>query len=279
MPCILAFGNCGRSPDSNRLANKSPDVSPATIAIDTLADDATGRTAEKLAHHSQIICRVRRIRFCLQQCDLCLVERQTRLVDQLVRISNIADLFACESAALKALDIDSMRLGRVTRQLDERRHILRQAGVHSDEGMRADFAELMDCGKAADDYPVADMNMTTQRRVIGKNRVISDLAVVRQVNVCKDPVIVAEPSNTGILRGTQIEGAEFANQVSVTDFQPGLLSAIFFVLGGSADRRKRREGIVTTNCRMPVDHHMWSDLGSSADLYVRPDNRVSANLD
>src|SRR5437667_12550554 len=87
MPYNLAFGSCGRKPDNRRPANKSPDASPATIAMDGtrdspdaatppwLADDATGGAVEERAQQADMCGRFRRAGLLLFQRALGLFQR------------------------------------------------------------------------------------------------------------------------------------------------------------------------------------------------------------
>ena len=61
------------------------------------------------------------------------------------------------------------------------------------ECVRADAAELVHRGEAAEDRVVADVHVAGELRVVGEDRVVADLAVVREVHVGHDPVVVAEP--------------------------------------------------------------------------------------
>src|SRR5471032_1055075 len=273
MPWMRASGRCGRKPDSSRAASTSPDGSPATTAIETgltmSADDATGRRIEEQAHVADLLGRRRRGRFFGQQRGLGLFQRQAGTVDQLVGGADAVDLLAREAAPFQAFDVDAVGLRRIAVQEHIRRHVLRQAGAHADEGVRADLAELVHVGEAAHDDPVADFDVAGQLRVVREDGVAADLAVVRQVDVGRDPVVVAEPRHAGVLHGADVEGAEFADGVAVADFQTGRLALPLHVLRRGADRRELEQLVVAADGRVALDDDVRADDGGG--MYRRHD--------
>src|SRR5471032_1662390 len=282
MPWMRASGSCGRNPDSSRAASTSPDGSPATTAIETglamSADDATGRRIEEQAHVADLLGRRRRGLLFGEQRGLGLFQRQAGTVDQLVGGADAVDLLAREAAPLQALDVDAVGLRRIAVQEHERRHVLRQAGAHADEGVRADLAELVHIGEAAHDDPVADFDVAGQLRVVREDRVAADLAVVRQVDVGRDPVVVAEPRHADVLHGAGVEGAEFADRVAVADFQTGRLAVPFLVLRRGADRRELEELVVAADGRVAFDDHVRADHRAGGYGHVRADDRIRADF-
>ena len=62
-------------------------------------------------------------------------------------------------------------------------------------------------------------------RVVGEDGVVADLAVVRDVHVGHDPVVVADARDARVLRGAAVEGAELADRVAVADLEPRGLAA------------------------------------------------------
>src|SRR6478736_5369881 len=96
--------------------------------------------------------------------------------------------------------------------------------------MISNFAKLVNSGKTAHDDPVTDMDMATQRGVIGKNGVIADLAIVGQVTISQHPVVVSQARNTSILSRTKIERTKFANKIAFTNLETRFFITIFLIL-------------------------------------------------
>ena len=89
----------------------------------------------------------------------------------------------------------------------------------------------MSAAKAAEKYPIIDMYMTRQLGVIGKNCTVADLAIMCDMHIGHDPVIVAHARNARVLRRPQIESTELADGIAIADDQAGRLARIFLVLG------------------------------------------------
>src|SRR6516225_9815542 len=87
MPWICASGSSGRIPDSNRLASKSPEDSPATMAIESLSDDATSGRIEEFAHLAQATGGLRRGGLGYSNRCFRLLQSVTGLVDQFVGVA------------------------------------------------------------------------------------------------------------------------------------------------------------------------------------------------
>ena len=122
------------------------------------------------------------------------------------------------------------------------------------------------------DGMIADMHMARELGIVGKNRMVADLAIMRQMHISHDPVAVANAGGTRILDGSAIEGAEFTYGVVVADFQTGWLPAIFFVLWCPAYGTKLVNRIAHANPRMRINHNMRSYPCSGANLHLRTDD-------
>ena len=76
--------------------------------------------------------------------------------------------------------------------------------------------------------------MTRQLRVVGKNRVAANLAIVGQMDIGHEQIVITHPGHTATVDGAGIESAKLSNGVAVADHQTGWLSSVFFVLRRSA---------------------------------------------
>ena len=187
---------------------------------------------------------------------------------------------AGETAAADAFDVDAARGRRVAVDQHEGRHVLGQAGVHADKGVRADLAELVDAGETGQDGPVSHFDVAGQLGVVREDGVAADLAIVRQVDVGAHPVVVAQAGDALVLRGAGVEGAEFADGVAVADFQPGRLRRPTSC--PAAGRRSRRTGKTCCPRRCVV----WPSMTTcgpttvrGADDDVRADDGIRPHFD
>ena len=96
--------------------------------------------------------------------------------------------------------------------------------------MDANFYELMHAGKSTERCPITDLNMSCQLRAIGNRGVATHHAIMRDMHIRHQPVIVADTGHALILHGATIETAVFANRIPITDFKLRRLALIFFIL-------------------------------------------------
>ena len=85
--------------------------------------------------------------------------------------------------------VDPADGGWVTVDDRERWDVLNDLGDSSGNGMRSYLAELMDGGEAGNDSIVRDVNMASEGSVVGKDDIISDLAIVCDVSVGEAKII------------------------------------------------------------------------------------------
>src|SRR6056297_457491 len=129
---------------------------------------------------------------------------QPAAIKQLVAVADVRDLRGTEAASLQALGVDAVRARRGAADHDVGRHILADAGVLAEKRMRAGAAELVQAGEAAEDRPVVHPGMAGQADIIGKDDVIRDHAVMRNMRVGHDPVVVADARDALVLHGATI---------------------------------------------------------------------------
>ena len=100
---------------------------------------------------------------------------------------------------------------------------------------------------------------------------ITNLAIVRNMHIGHDPVVITNPSNSLILRSTRMNGCELPNRISVTNDELGRLTAVFHVLRFATDGRKvtdmRPEKRVYRVQQNPMTEAAI-DPGFTRDLYV-----------
>jgi len=118
------------------------------------------------------------------------------------------------------------------------------------------------------------MHVTRQLRVVGKNGVAAHLAVMRQVDIGHDPVVVPDPRDARIPRRPDVEGAELAHRVAVADAQLAGLPGIFLVLGNRAQGVELEDAVVLADRGVAFEHAMRADGGAGIHLHVRADDGV-----
>jgi hypothetical protein len=104
-------------------------------------------------------------------------------------------------------------------------------------------------------------------------------AIMRQMHVGHDPIVVAQPRYTGVLHGSAIKRAKFAYRVAVTDFEARRLAGVFLVLGFGTQRDELEYPVIASDTRVARDNRMRTDAATGADFDVFADNRIGADFD
>src|SRR5690606_36170660 len=104
-------------------------------------------------------------------------------------------------------------------------------------------------------------------------------AVVRDVHVSHDPVVVADHGFARVLHRPAADRAVLANGVAVADREARRLARVFLVLRIVADGGELVDAIVPADHRRTLDHDVSGDPRAAADAHVVADDRVGADLD
>src|SRR6516165_870000 len=193
---------------------------------------------------------------------------QIRAIEDAVGLADVADLLFAEAAPLEALGVDAVRHGGVPRHHHVRGHVAREDRAAAEEGMCADLGELVYGGEAAEDHPVADLDVTAHGDAVGEHGVVADHAVVRDVGERHEQVVAANGGDALVVGGAAVDGAALAEDVAVADDQPGRLAAVFLVLGRIADGSELEDAVVRADRGRAVHDHVWPDDGARTDLHL-----------
>ena len=111
--------------------------------------------------------------------------------------------------------------------------------------------------------------MACQLRAIGEDGVAANLTIMGQMDVCHDPVVIPYAGCAFVMDGSNVEGAKFADRVSMANDQFTWFTVVFFVLRNRAQRVELKNGVVTANGGTPLDHTMRPNAGSSSNADMR----------
>src|ERR1700722_7355053 len=137
----------------------------------------------------------------------------------------------------------------------------------------------MDRREAAQDDPVADLNMTRERGAVGKHGFATDLTVVGNVRVRHEQVVVADAGDALVVGRAAIHGAVLAKHVAVAYLESGRLALVFLVLRGIAEGGELENVVVGGDRGRGVDDNMRTNNRAGADLHVGTDNGERSNSD
>lgn len=147
------------------------------------------------------------------------------------------------------------------------------------ERVRTDTAKLVDQGKSAEHDMVADRHVPCQRSIVGKNRLIADLAVVRYMDVRHNPVVIADPRYGEVLRSADIDRTELAYGVAGANLKPGRFAGIFFILRNFAKRDELKNPVILSDHGVSADHGMRTDSATITDDDIGPYDGIRSNRD
>jgi len=108
--------------------------------------------------------------------------------------------------------------------------------------------------------------------------VIAHHAVVCQVHVRHDPVVIAHLGHARVAGGTNIEGTKLADGVAVANDQLTRFARVLLVLRNRTQRVELKNAVVIANRGVPFNHAMWAHGGARTDAHVRSDDGVRPDL-
>src|SRR5690606_34068248 len=148
-------------------------------------------------------------------------------VEQFVGVFQGRDGLGAVAASAQAFGVDAHRSERIARPDQIRRDILADGAGAAYHGVRAYARKLMYGGQSTQNRPVADMNVAGKLHTVGNDGMVAYLAIVGDVRISHDPVVIAQAGNTYILRRACIDGDVFPYGVTVADLEPRGLTRIF----------------------------------------------------
>src|SRR5690554_5231977 len=144
--------------------------------------------------------------------------------------------------------------------------------------MRTDFAKLMHQGKTTQNCPITNMYMARKCGVVNQNTVITKHAIVTNMHICHQQIVVADGGFMAILNGAAMDGDALTNNIVITDYQTSRFAFVFQVRRVLTYCGKLKNLIVLANDCRAFDHDMRGDHRARTNLYIRSDNRPGANL-
>ena len=142
-----------------------------------------------------------------------------------------------------------MGLGRIATDHDKRWQILEQGRLSGGHAERPDPAKLVHHGVTTENSAIVHHHMPGQGGVIGQNAVITNHAVVGDVYVGHQEIVIADGGEPLILHGTTMDGTAFADNVVVTNHQTRGLAGVLFILTRFADAGKLENRVIPANHR------------------------------
>src|SRR5262245_52335503 len=122
--------------------------------------------------------------------------------------------------------------------------------------MRPHTAELMYAGKCPHCRMVFDNDMACESRRIGEDNVISQDAVMADVGVCHEIIMIPDSCVTAATLCTPMNVHVFAEHIVIADREQGLLALELQILRLKTDRPEGVKMIVVANLCSPFYNNM-----------------------
>src|SRR5690606_18366399 len=145
-------------------------------------------------------------------------------------------------------------------------------------GMGTNVHELVDGGLTADDGPVMNVNVSGKLYIVGNDGVRADLAVVRDMHVGHDPVVVTQAGHPDILDGARVYRHVLTEHIAVADFQSRGFTAVLLVLRHAPYGTKPVEHVVGSDPGVAVDDAMRTNLGARPNGDIGADQAIGADF-
>ena len=180
------------------------------------------------------------------------------------------------------LEADGIHLVGFHSALRRAPHERQDVPVHprerADEGVAPDPEELADGRVAAEDHVVLDDAVAREGHSVREDGAVPDDAVVCNVRVRHEEVVVADDGRLVPRDGSAMDRAELTEDVPVADHERRRLALVLEVLRRPAERGQLEDPVVLADRRGALDHGMRADGRTRSDRDVGADDRVGADV-
>ena len=137
---------------------------------------------------------------------------------------------------------------------------------------------MMHRTKRAHRGPFFNGDVSSQSRGVGEDYIISDHAIVRDMDVRHYQSSISDSSQTAALYRPAIDCHEFADYIVIADFEAGWFSRVGNILRSQSDGRERKKRIIAPNSRRAFDRDVRLQRAAFAELNVRANDAIWADV-
>ena len=105
------------------------------------------------------------------------------------------------------------------------------------------------------------------------------LAVVGDVDVGHDPVVIAQAGDAGVLHGAGVDGDELADGVARADFQTGGFACVFLVLRRCANAGELEDAVARANAGAAFNDAVRANAAARANAHMGANDGIGADGD
>jgi hypothetical protein len=150
--------------------------------------------------------------------------------------------------------------------------------------VRTHAAELMHARESSDGCVIFNDDMTCQSCCVGQDDIISNLAVMSDVNVRHQKIVIADSGVSAATLRTSMNVDVFTKDIVITDREKRFFTLEFQVLWLQTDRSERKEVVVLTNYGRPLNDDVRieaapvSDFDAITYAAIRTDRNIGADF-
>jgi len=122
------------------------------------------------------------------------------------------------------------------------------------------------------------MDMPGQSGVVYQNAVVAEYAVVANMHIGHQQVVITDGGFAAILHGAPVNGDPFTDNVVITDHQSRGLAFVFQIGSVLPHGGELVDVVVLADAGGALDHHMGGNHCSRADFDIGPDNGPGAHF-
>lgn len=208
---------------------------------------------------------------------------QTAAVDHLVGCLELLHVIRREALTFESDAVQANDFRRDAVQQDIGRRVQRESAHATDHGVRSDAAELVDRRGAAQIGVAANGHVPGAHHVVRHDHAVADMAIVRDVRIDHQHVVVAD-RRCGILFQGTMQRDVFADGIVVADQQLPDVSVRAKMLRPASQYRALADRIIAAQSRALLDRDSAIQTATIADDHVvlhdtkRADGNVAAKL-
>src|SRR6185369_4912949 len=131
---------------------------------------------------------------------------------------------------------------------------------------------LVNGAQPAENGIILNDDVPAERRIVGHDHMVADLAVMRDVDADHEEAVVADARDHAAALGPGVHRHIFADRVVAPDHQLGLLAPILEILWFKTDRGERKHPAAVPDRRLAVDYHMRAEDHPCAEGDLSADN-------
>ena len=174
--------------------------------------------------------------------------------------------FGREVSPFECHDVDAARMGGNSFGQHVRRYIVQCATEPGQETIAAYGDKVMHCTTTRDGRIILHMNMTSKQSAVGDDNIVAELAIVGNVHVSHQEVVVADAGDPVFFDGAPIDGYTFAEGIPVAYLNASVSTGVTDILRFGSQDNVGIEQIISANGDVSHDGDIVEQTRATANL-------------